>query len=271
MKETFGTYSTSLFMKANKQTGGVAGMRSRLRLVALLLVVLLLGIYGVAQAATITKTLKAVYRNIALVVDGKVAQVDEEPFIVDGRVYVPLRHVAQILGAKVDWDDANSRVVITTAPKSDPAAEQAKYQQGYNAGLVQGQLLASKKAYDEGYEKGYDEGYEEGYEEGYDEGYDDGKEESDDDAYDEGYDDGYAQGEEDGRDAAEYYNEEEETGLDWREALEDYMDIYDEDDIIDIFDRTYRDLDEEGDDYTDGFIEGYYDGFKKAFRRYYDY
>lgn len=132
----------------------------RLRLVALVLVILVLGTYGVAQGASVSKTVKAFYRNIAVVVNGKAAPAaEEQPFIVDGRVYVPLRYVAQLVGAQVNWDNVNNRVLIATAPAapaSDPAKEQAKWQEGYNAGLVQGQLMASKSAYDKGYKEGYD-------------------------------------------------------------------------------------------------------------------
>ncbi|MGB9825383.1 MAG: stalk domain-containing protein, partial [Desulfofundulus sp.] len=149
--------------------GGV--LMRRARWTALLLVVAVLGVYGIAQGASFTKTVKAVYRNISIIVDGKAAAAaEEEPFIIDGRVYVPLRYVSELVGAQVSWDGTNNRVLITTTPKSDPAKEQAKWQEGYNAGLVQGQLMASKSSYDKGYKEGYDEGYEKGKEDGYDEG-----------------------------------------------------------------------------------------------------
>lgn len=51
---------------------------------------------------------------IRLIVDGKPIAMDVEPVIIDGRVMVPARYVAEALGAKVEWDGANQAVVITS-------------------------------------------------------------------------------------------------------------------------------------------------------------
>jgi hypothetical protein len=68
--------------------------------VALSFIVLLAGA-GYAQDA------------IRIVVNGKEVTGDVPPQIVDGRTLVPLRTVADALGAQVDWDAASNSVIIT--------------------------------------------------------------------------------------------------------------------------------------------------------------
>ncbi len=47
-------------------------------------------------------------------IDGQVANVGTPPIIAEGRVMVPLRFLAQSLGAKVEWLGADRTVAITT-------------------------------------------------------------------------------------------------------------------------------------------------------------
>lgn len=72
------------------------------------------------DAANLTKTLNAIYRNITVSYNGAVQSMSVEPFVVDGSVYVPLRAMSEITGATVNWDNTNSKVSIT-APKVDTA------------------------------------------------------------------------------------------------------------------------------------------------------
>ena len=64
-----------------------------------------------AQSKSVKKVLY--YRDIKIVyngeefVDGK-----NEPFIIDGSVFLPLRNMAELLGCEVSWDDKNSTVDI---------------------------------------------------------------------------------------------------------------------------------------------------------------
>ncbi|MFZ5645828.1 MAG: copper amine oxidase N-terminal domain-containing protein [Bacillota bacterium] len=51
---------------------------------------------------------------IKIVVNGKQLQPDVAPQVIDGRTMVPIRFVAEALGAKVSWDENNNAVVITT-------------------------------------------------------------------------------------------------------------------------------------------------------------
>ena len=79
----------------------------------------------VANASTGTKNLKAYYNNIKIVYNGmtKTVSSDMEPFIVNDRTYVPLRGIAEILGAGVDY--SNNTVILTSsnATSTDLAAQ----------------------------------------------------------------------------------------------------------------------------------------------------
>ncbi|HOI25755.1 MAG TPA: copper amine oxidase N-terminal domain-containing protein [Caldisericia bacterium] len=46
-------------------------------------------------------------------VNGKSYTIDAPPVIVNGMTFVPVRFVAEILGAKVDYDAATRTVTIT--------------------------------------------------------------------------------------------------------------------------------------------------------------
>lgn len=53
-------------------------------------------------------------QKIKLFVNGKEVVTDVAPQIVDGRTLVPVRVVAEELGAKVEWDELNRKVSVTT-------------------------------------------------------------------------------------------------------------------------------------------------------------
>lgn len=62
--------------------------------------------------------------NIRLIVNGQEITPDVPPQIIDGRVMVPARFVAEPLGAKVEWDGENNTVIVTDKSKvADPIVE----------------------------------------------------------------------------------------------------------------------------------------------------
>lgn len=89
-------------------------MKSRAVRISAAALVLIVLAGASAHAMDGMKTVEAYYRNISITVNGKTTAPDTEPFIVDGRTYVPLRAVAQALGASVRWDGDQNQVVITT-------------------------------------------------------------------------------------------------------------------------------------------------------------
>jgi hypothetical protein len=71
--------------------------------------------------------------NIKIYVDGKQVVSDVQPRIIDGRTMVPIRFVAEALGAKVEWDGISKKVSIATVkppqpqPQPQPQVPQYKY------------------------------------------------------------------------------------------------------------------------------------------------
>lgn len=56
--------------------------------------------------------------QIQLIVNGKVVQPDVAPRVIDGRTLVPVRWVAEALGAQVDWNETARVVIITGAGRT---------------------------------------------------------------------------------------------------------------------------------------------------------
>jgi len=73
---------------------------------------LLTGVVTTAAAMNGTRNISVTFRNITIAVNGKVVPVEQEPFIYEGRTYVPLRAISEILGEDVSWDEANNQVRI---------------------------------------------------------------------------------------------------------------------------------------------------------------
>ena len=96
--------------------------RSRVLATALLTVILILAVAMGVSAATGTKSISAIFRNIKIVSDDKVIQTESEPFIVNGRTFVPLRAISEALGAWVDWNQATSTVTIKSGSPAEVEA-----------------------------------------------------------------------------------------------------------------------------------------------------
>jgi len=60
--------------------------------------------------------------SIKLLVDGKEVASDVEPQMIDGRVMVSARFLAEALGAKVEWDEHTNAVIVTSKAKLGQAA-----------------------------------------------------------------------------------------------------------------------------------------------------
>jgi hypothetical protein len=63
----------------------------------------------------IVKTIQVTYRNISIQVNGKMVPSEQEPFIYQGRTFVPLRTIGEALGKTVEWDNGKNQVVINDA------------------------------------------------------------------------------------------------------------------------------------------------------------
>lgn len=86
------------------------------KIIALLLsLALVLVMFGVAEATTVTRQITADYQDIKLYVNGNAVsvQANEEPFIYNGRTFVPIRVVAEALNQNVEWVDLLKSVKIS--------------------------------------------------------------------------------------------------------------------------------------------------------------
>lgn len=71
-----------------------------------------------ASARQGEQLIKVFFHNIKIRFKGTLVPTPEEPFIYQGRVYVPLRFVAETLGQEVRWDPATWMVVIGEKPSA---------------------------------------------------------------------------------------------------------------------------------------------------------
>lgn len=119
--------------------------RGRVVVASGLAVILILTLSMGAFAATGTKSLSAIFRNIKLNVNGKILQASEEPFIINGRTYVPLRVVGEALGAWVDWNPKTS-VITISGTSANKALEEQLYQKDIQIAQLQLQIEKLKKS-----------------------------------------------------------------------------------------------------------------------------
>lgn len=75
------------------------------------------------SAANLTKKVEAVYNNIKVTYNGNTQTPQNEPFLIDGSVYVSLRDAGQITNNIVNWDSANKTVQITSKTPSTSVSE----------------------------------------------------------------------------------------------------------------------------------------------------
>lgn len=52
------------------------------------------------------------FNNIRIEIDGQLVNTEYEPFIFDGRTYLPVRDVANAIGLDVEWDEATNTVQL---------------------------------------------------------------------------------------------------------------------------------------------------------------
>lgn len=71
-------------------------------------------VIGIMIGMLFSSTFAVANSPIKLIINNKEIQCDQPPQMVNNRVFVPLRVVAEALGTDVKWDGENNRVVITS-------------------------------------------------------------------------------------------------------------------------------------------------------------
>ena len=77
-----------------------------------ILAIFTLSIWGVPQMTEAQDT------AIRLMIDGKMAQTDVPPLLIENRTMVPVRVITEGLGATVAWNEATNQVTVTDGDKS---------------------------------------------------------------------------------------------------------------------------------------------------------
>lgn len=83
---------------------------------------------------------------IKLFIDGEIIQCDVPPQIINGRVMVPARFVAEPLGARVEWDE-RSRTVIILSPNYKLPGEEIMSQQTNSLSQAKQELITLLNRY----------------------------------------------------------------------------------------------------------------------------
>jgi len=98
--------------------------------VVLLLVVCVISGTPRVLSAWKDQQIKVSYRNIKMVVDGKTISSDTEPFIYEGRTFVPLRAISEAFGKDVVWDAATYTVKIGESGSPQTSQKSAMFWAG---------------------------------------------------------------------------------------------------------------------------------------------
>jgi hypothetical protein len=81
---------------------------------------------------------------IRIFIDGQEVVPDVPPQIIDGRVMVPARFIAEPLGATVEWDGENRTVIITSKTNSIATSSVEKQDSLYFPGRTIVDILGKK-------------------------------------------------------------------------------------------------------------------------------
>lgn len=88
----------------------------------ILCVLLTTSTIGTVSAKRGTENAKVLFQDIKISVDSNVLKPDTEPFIYQGRTYIPARALAEAMGGVVTWDEKNSTVNVVNKRAYDSKA-----------------------------------------------------------------------------------------------------------------------------------------------------
>ena len=102
---------------------------------------------SVLAAGTKTKTATLTYSNIEVTIDGKQVELKDknEPFVIDGTTYLPVRAIGEALGLDVAWDGETSTVALTT--KSASTTTSAPTKSTTSTTSIPGSTKSTEKTY----------------------------------------------------------------------------------------------------------------------------
>jgi len=86
---------------------------------------------------------EAADKTVGLIVNSRQIPVEPQPFIRDGRVFVPVSFIAEELGAQVIWDEKNYSVLINK-DESDGYLKGQNFSSGTDSGIINNLIKASE-------------------------------------------------------------------------------------------------------------------------------
>ena len=86
-------------------------MRKVCKITYLILIFLLISNLVVFAKITF-KTIQVVYMDLKINVNGKQINIDSEPFVYNGRTFVPVRFISEALNKEVIWNDETKTINI---------------------------------------------------------------------------------------------------------------------------------------------------------------
>jgi len=99
----------------------------------------------ILNATSLTRTLKAVYKNMNVSYNGQTKFLSNQPFTVNGMIYVPLRSIEEIMGSSVSL--ANNTIYITDQRITAVSYEQEIAAKNYEIASLKQQLgIANKES-----------------------------------------------------------------------------------------------------------------------------
>lgn len=87
-------------------------MKTFVKTITTLMLGMALGSATLAAAAP--ATVKAVIADFKVVVNGETKALSKSPIVVDGTTYLPVREVANLVGADLNYDGANKKIELST-------------------------------------------------------------------------------------------------------------------------------------------------------------
>lgn len=78
-------------------------------------------------AAAAPATVKAVIADFKIVVNGETKALSKAPIVVDGTTYLPVREVANLVGADLNYDGANKKIELSTKGVTSMPTTQAEW------------------------------------------------------------------------------------------------------------------------------------------------
>ncbi len=86
--------------------------KNKLVRIGIFVLVVMFILSGAVLAADGMKNIQVHYKNIKVFVNNVLKTPSQEPFLLNGTTYVPLRFISEALGADVDWNGATSTISI---------------------------------------------------------------------------------------------------------------------------------------------------------------